>query len=53
MPDLRRLKPDPIPVISPLPEYRVEGACKALYDDTKRVMQVPVDGRGDHGLCPL
>ncbi len=41
MPDLRRLKPDPIPVISPLPEYRVEGACKALYDDTKRVMQVP------------
>ena len=41
MPDLPRLKPDPIPAINSLPEYRVGGARKALYDDTKRVMQVP------------
>ena len=41
MPDLPRHKPDPIPAINPLPEYRVAGARKTLYDDTKRVMQVP------------
>ena len=41
MPDLPRLTPDPIPAIHPLSEYGVEGTRKALYDDTKRVMQVP------------
>ena len=53
MTDLPRLKPDPIPAIKPLPEYRVEGMRKALYDDTRRVMQVPWMGVVTMGLCSL
>jgi len=39
--DMLRHKPDPIPAIHPLPEYLAEGARKAIYDDTKAVLQVP------------
>ena len=38
---LERLKPDPIPPVHPLPEVRAEGETRALYDETKRVLQVP------------
>jgi hypothetical protein len=38
---LRRLRPDPIPAIHPLPEYLAEGRRKAWYDDTKQILQVP------------
>jgi hypothetical protein len=38
---MERLKPDPVPRLRPLPELRAEGEVKALYDDTKRVLQVP------------
>lgn len=38
---LARLKPDPIPAINPRPEYAVDGEAKDLYEDTKRVLQVP------------
>ena len=38
---LPRLKPDPIPAIYPLPEYLANGARKAAYEETKRVLQVP------------
>ena len=41
MTDLPRLKPDPIPAIHPLPEYRAEGRRKAWYQDTKEALQVP------------
>ncbi len=41
MPPLPRLKPEPIPAIHPLPEYRVEGERKQWYEDMKRVFQVP------------
>lgn len=38
---MQRLKPAPIPAIHPMPEYRVEGARRAAYDDTKAVLGVP------------
>ncbi len=38
---LKRCKPEVIPAIHPLPEYLAEGARKAIYDDTKAVLQVP------------
>ncbi len=38
---LKRLKPDPVPSINPVPEYRVEGRRKELYEATKQVLQVP------------
>ena len=38
---LRRLKPNPVPSVFPEPEYSVTGRKKQLYDDTKRVLQVP------------
>lgn len=38
---LPRLKPAPIPAIHPLPEYLATGERKAIYDDTKSVLQVP------------
>ncbi len=41
MTTLERVKPDPIPAIRPVPEYLAEGDLAALYEDTKRVMQVP------------
>ena len=36
-----RRKPDPIPPIFPLPERLAQGRRKALYEDTKAVLQVP------------
>ena len=36
-----RIKPDPIPAIHPVPEYRAQPALAAIYDETKRVLQVP------------
>ena len=41
MTSLPRLKPQPIPAIHPLPEYRVEGERKDWYEDMKQVLQVP------------
>ena len=41
MPPLSRLKPEPVPAIHPLPEYRVEGERRQWYEDMKRVFQVP------------
>ncbi len=39
--NLLRVKPSPIPPISPVPEYLVDEALAAVYDDTKSVLQVP------------
>lgn len=39
--DLPRLRPEPIPAIHPLPEYLAEGERKEIYEDVKRVLQVP------------
>lgn len=41
MPDLARLRPEPIPAIHPLPEYLAEGQRKAWYEEMKRAFQVP------------
>lgn len=41
MPDLPRLRPEPIPPIHPLPEYLAEGQRKARYEEMKQVFQVP------------
>ncbi len=41
VPRLPRVKPTPVPAIHPLPEYLATGARKAVYDDTKEVLQVP------------
>lgn len=38
---LSRLKPDPIPAIDPVPEYRVTGRRAELYAQTKATLQVP------------
>jgi len=38
---LKREKPDPIPAIHPLPEYKAEGETKRRYEDMKSVLQVP------------
>lgn len=38
---LHRLKPDPIPTVTAVPEYLAEGGLLADYDDTKKVLQVP------------
>ncbi|MGY8904077.1 MAG: halocarboxylic acid dehydrogenase DehI family protein [Burkholderiales bacterium] len=38
---LPRHKPNPIPAIHPLPEYKATGARKAVYEDTKAVLGVP------------
>jgi hypothetical protein len=38
---LKRLKPDPVPSINPVPEFLAEGRTKELYEDTKQVLQVP------------
>ncbi len=38
---LKRIKPNPIPTINPVPEYLVDGRTKELYEDTKNVLQVP------------
>ncbi len=40
-PELPRMRPAAIPEIRPLPEYLATGARKAIYDDTKAVLQVP------------
>ncbi len=41
MSNLPRQKPDPIPAVRPLPEYKAEGRRKAWYEEMKRVFQVP------------
>ena len=44
MPDLPRLKPDPIPPVRPVPEYLAEGELKARCEDAKAVLAVPWTG---------
>ncbi len=39
--DLPRLKPSSIPPINPVPEYAADEKLRAVYDDTKSVLQVP------------
>ena len=39
--ELARLKPDPIPVIHPLPEYLAQGQRLDWYGEMKQVFQVP------------
>ena len=41
MPELGRLKPDPIPSIHPVPEYAADAALADVYDRTKRGLGVP------------
>ena len=41
MPELKRLKPDPIPVIHPVPEHAAMGALAAVYDRTKAGLGMP------------
>jgi len=41
MPELSRLKPDPIPTIRPIPEYAADVALTEVYDRTKRGLDVP------------
>lgn len=38
---LPRLKPEPIPSIHPVPEYLADAKLRAVYEDTKSVLQVP------------
>lgn len=38
---IERLRPEPIPVIHPLPEYLATGQRAVWYEETKRVLQVP------------
>ena len=38
---IKRLRPDPIPVIHPMPEYLATGERAEWYKDTKLVLQVP------------
>lgn len=38
---LPRLKPDPVPSVTAVPEYMAEGELKADYEDTKAALQVP------------
>ena len=38
---LKRLRPDPVPAIHPMPEYLASGQRAAWYEDTKQVLQVP------------
>jgi hypothetical protein len=41
MANLPRLKPDPIPLVHPVPEFLAEGELKARYEDMKGVLRVP------------
>jgi hypothetical protein len=41
MTDLLRLRPDPLPAIHPLPEYRAEGRVAGWYGEVKEALQVP------------
>ena len=41
MPDLSRLKPDPIPAIHPVPEYAADASLSQVYERTKRGLGVP------------
>jgi hypothetical protein len=40
-PNLPRLKPNPIPKITSIPEHLAEPPLKAIYEDTKAALQVP------------
>ena len=46
VPRIKRLRPDPIPAIHPLPEYLSTGPRAEWYFDAKRVHQVPWMGVG-------
>ena len=39
--DFLRVKPDPIPAIHPVSEYRAKPELTAIYDETKRILRVP------------
>lgn len=41
MTELRRIYPEPVPAIHPLPEYAVTGQRKERYEDMKQILQVP------------
>ncbi|KUF08894.1 hypothetical protein [Pseudoponticoccus marisrubri] len=41
MPDLPRLKPDPIPAIQPVPEYAATGDLAEVYARTRAGLEVP------------
>lgn len=41
MPDLQRLKPDPIPRIHPVPEYAATGELAEVYERTRAGLGVP------------
>ncbi|NRG19132.1 hypothetical protein HPQ64_15680 [Rhizobiales bacterium] len=41
MPDLPRLKPDPIPAINPVPEYAAQSDLADVYERTKAGLGVP------------
>lgn len=38
---IARLRPQPLPAINPVPEYRAEGRRRAWYEDMKTALQVP------------
>ena len=38
---VKRIRPDPIPTIHPMPEYLATGQRAEWYEDTKQVLQVP------------
>lgn len=38
---LPRLKPDPVPIVRPVPEYLADPDLRARYEDMKAVFQVP------------
>ena len=41
MKTIKRLTPDPIPAIHPMPEYLATGQRAVWYEETKQVLQVP------------
>jgi len=41
MTDLPRLRPEPLPVIHPVPEHRAEGQLARWYAEVKAALQVP------------
>lgn len=53
MTNLPRLRPEPIPAISPLPEYLAEGQRKMWYEEVKQVLQVPWMGVITMAYAPL
>ena len=50
---IERIYPDPIPVIHPLPEYRVDWAARHMVCRNQGSTPGSMDGCGDHGLFAL